>query len=124
MKTKLLTVFLSYAVHTTQGFVISSPSLVPPKTELFFKHQQQGKPAASKEQDLELTRNVILKHIGQVEDTVAMEQDTSSSSSSSLSSSSTSTNSFTTSTTGKDTTSLRKRDRLARAIQKLKPFQK
>lgn len=30
----------------------------------------QSKPAASKEQDLEWTRNVILKHIGQLEDII------------------------------------------------------
>jgi hypothetical protein len=124
MKTKLLTALLSYAVHTTQGFVISSPLLVSPKTELFFNYPQQGKPAASKEQDLELTRNVILKHIGQVEDTIVNGFERKESTAVEQGTTSTSSPFSSTSTSNKETTSLRKRDRLARAIQKLKPFQK
>jgi hypothetical protein len=97
-----------------QAFIISSQSAsVQKSSELFLK---QAKPAASKEQDLELTRNVILKYIGQVEDTaVNVVPEMTLSETNVVSQDQTSSDSETT---------LRKRDRLARVIQKLKPFQK
>lgn len=114
MNTNLLVVLACWISHNVivQAFIISSQSAsVQKSSELFLK---QAKPAASKEQDLELTRNVILKYIGQVEDTavnVVPEVTLPN------------TNVVSQDQTSSETT-LRKRDRLAKVLQKLKPFQK
>lgn len=112
--TRVLIILLCWVISSVQAFITSPQSSFIRKTELFVK--QQGKPAASREQDLEWTRNVILRHIGQVEDTVIGDPEVVRSGVNVVVESSTKEQE----SSGKE--KLRKRDRFVKAIQKLKPF--
>uniref|UniRef100_A0A7S2I7I5 RxLR effector protein n=1 Tax=Helicotheca tamesis TaxID=374047 RepID=A0A7S2I7I5_9STRA len=75
-----ITVFVALLVLTVANAAAFIPSSSSPKTsllsttELFaVKTGPKGKPASSKDEDLELTRKVILEHIGSVPDEVPLE---------------------------------------------------
>jgi len=118
--TRVFIVLLCWVISIVQAFIVSPQSSFVRKTELFVK--QQGKPAASREQDLEWTRNVILKHIGQVEDTVISDPEVATARRSDVNVVVDVVESSTKQQESSSKEKLRKRDRFAKAIQKLKPF--
>lgn len=59
---KLLFVILALVLTVTTAFVPSQPAFVS-RTALNVVTGAQGKPASSKEEDLELTRQIIFSHL-------------------------------------------------------------
>ena len=62
--TKLILIILGLAVSFATGFVPSQPAFVSRSIALKVETGANGKPAKSKEEDLELTRQIIFQHLG------------------------------------------------------------